>query len=226
MTSVPLPASACLRIQLTWTNVDTTLASSRLFFSYSGSAPTAANLNTLATDVANAWQTDLAAVASVEWSLTEVDILDISTEVGASGLAKVSFAGTAGGAQEPAQTAINVEYKIARRYRGGKPRIFLPPAGVSNTVDAAHWSAAFVTQVNTSFQAFITAIESTSVGAEGTLQHVNLSYYKGFTNVTNSSGRTRAAPKYRDQALLDTITGYNCKAEIGSQRRRRTSTTP
>lgn len=226
MTVVPLPASPCMRCQLTWTNVDGTLASSRFYLSYSGSAPTAANLNTLATDIANAWNTDLAVVASVEWSLTEVDILDITTETGASGLAHVNFAGTVSGAQEPAQVAINVEYKIARRYRGGKPRIFLPPAGVSQTVDAAHWQPSFVTQVNTQVAAFFAAVEAFAVGSEGTLQHVNLSYYKGFTNVTNSSGRTRAAPKYRDQALLDTVTGYSCKSELGSQKRRRTATTP
>jgi hypothetical protein len=60
----------------------------------------------------------------------------------------------------------------------------------------------------------------------GTLAHVNLSYYKGFTNVTNSSGRERAVPTYRDAALVDPVTGYFGKAIMGSQRRRRTSTTP
>jgi hypothetical protein len=59
----------------------------------------------------------------------------------------------------------------------------------------------------------------------GVLAHVNLSYYKGFVNVENSSGRERAAPTYRDSALLDPVTGYVVKQVVGSQRRRRTATT-
>jgi len=71
----------------------------------------------------------------------------------------------------------------------------------------------------------MTAVTGLSVGAVGALAHVNVSYYQSFKNVTNSSGRTRAAPTYRTIALLDPITGYVVKAVVGSQRRRRTAKT-
>jgi hypothetical protein len=80
--------------------------------------------------------------------------------------------------------------------------------------------------VNSGVAAFFSEIEGLSVGSMGTLQHVNLSYYKGFTNITNSSGRERAVPTYRTVATHDNVTGYSAKAIIGSQRRRRTSTSP
>jgi hypothetical protein len=121
--------------------------------------------------------------------------------------------------------ATNVEFNIARRYRGGKPRMFFPPGVAADLGTDGRWTDDWVDTINTQVAAFFTAVQAIDVGAVGLLQHVNLSYYQGFTNVTNSSGRTRAAPKYRTTALLDTITGYSAKAVLGSQRRRRTAST-
>lgn len=226
MTVVPLPESPCVRARLIYTVNDGSEASSRFYLSYSGGAPSAANCATLASDIAAAWATHLAPNIGSDWSLTEVDVLDIATNSGLSGTAAVSTPGGISSNPIPAQVAVNVEFDIARRYRGGKPRMFLPPPTNAQTVDVAHWTAAYVTAVDTGVLAWATEIEALSVGSMGSLQHVNLSYYEGFTNVTNSSGRTRAAPKYRDAAKLDTITAYSAKQTMGSQRRRRVSTTP
>jgi hypothetical protein len=81
-----------------------------------------------------------------------------------------------------------------------------------------------VASSQTNIQNFFTAVEAISVGAVGALAHINLSYYSGFTNITNSSGRERAVPKYRATALHDLVNGYAVKKEIGSQKRRRTAT--
>jgi hypothetical protein len=104
--------------------------------------------------------------------------------------------------------------------------MFLPPPAAGQLSGLNKWLSAFVTSTNTHIQAFFAAVEALSVGSMGTLTHVNLSYYKGFTNITNSSGRERAVPKYRDTALVETVTSYATKQTIGSQKRRRTSTTP
>lgn len=160
-----------------------------------------------------------------DWSLTEVDVLDIASNSGAFGNWSGTETGSNSGSQFSANAASNIEFNLSRRYRGGKPRIYLPPAASSEAVNAGKWSDAFVTDLNTGITAFYAALAAITVGAVGVLAHVNLSYYSGFTNVTNSSGRTRAAPKYRTTALVDSITGYSAKATIGSQRRRRTATT-
>lgn len=225
MTAPPLPASPCVRCKLDYTQGDNFLAGSRFFLSYSGSAPSAGNCATLATDISSAWGSHIAALISAEVTLTEVDVLDIATDSGASAVETVSVAGTNSGTGLPAQVAINVEFNIARRYRGGKPRMFLPPPPNSEQLDEGHWDSGFVTSVNSGMTAFMAEIEALTIGSMGTLAHVNLSYYKGFTNVTNSSGRTRAAPTYRTSALLDTVEGYACKAVLGSQKRRRVATT-
>jgi len=225
MTAPPLPASPCLRVRLDYTNTDTFLAGSRFFLSYAGAAPTGGNCATIASDIAGYWATDLAGLVNADWSLTEVDVLDIASDTGASGQWHGNNAGTLSGNNLPSQSAINVEYDISRRYRGGKPRMFLPAPTSGQLLDVGHYSSTFIGDVNTGVAAFFAAIAALSVGAVGALAHVNLSYYKGFTNITNSSGRERAVPTYRSSALLDTVTGYSCKGVIGSQRRRRTATT-
>lgn len=225
MTAPPLPASPCLKVRLDYEAPAGTLAGSRFYLSYSGASPTAGNCITLAGDVATAWSAHLARDVQEAISLTEVDVLDIASLTGASGQWTGNNAGTDSSSALPAQTATNVEYNIARRYRGGKPRMFLPPPGSASLSNPDKFTTTFVDQVNTDMAAFMAALEALSIGAMGTLAHVNLSYYKGFTNITNSSGRERAVPTYRDTALLDTVSGYATKSVIGSQRRRRTATT-
>lgn len=103
--------------------------------------------------------------------------------------------------------------------------MFIVPPDTSAFLDAGHWSADFTAATQTAVEGFFTELAGLTVGAMGTLAHVNVSYYAGFTNITNSSGRTRAVPKYRDAAVLDNVESYAVKAEIGSQRRRRIATT-
>lgn len=225
MTVVPLPASPCLRVRLLYTESDEALAGSRFYLSYSGAAPTSGNCATLAGDVEAAWLSHLAGLINQQFALTEVDVLDIATDSGAFGTWTGSEQGTLTGTMITANTATNVEFDIGRRYRGGKPRMFLPAGTQSDGLDAGHWSSAFIDSVNTGITAFFSEIEGLSIGAIGTLAHVNLSYYQGFTNVTNSSGRTRAAPKYRTSALVDTVESYSCKGTMGSQKRRRNAST-
>jgi len=225
MTVPPLPASPCLRVRLDYTQTDGYDAGSRFFLSYAGAAPTAGDCATIAGEIAAAWNTYLAEVVNDTFSLTEIDVLDIATYSGASGQWTGSHAGTAGGTPLPAQSAMNVEFKISRRYRGGKPRMFLPPSNTGFQLDAGHWDSSIIDSVNTQVPAFMGAVEDISVGAVGALNHVSLSYYYLFTNIPNSSGRERAVPKYRDTALVDNVTGYAAKSLIGSQRRRRNAST-
>lgn len=226
MTAPPLPASPCLRIKLDYNQGATGAQGSRFYLSYSGSAPTGANCVTLAGDVAAAWASHLAPVVSGDFGLTEVDVLDIATDSGLSGQWTGENAGSGTLPCAPLNVAVNVEFGISRRYRGGKPRMFMPSPPMSELGGISTLSTAYVAAVNTAVAAFMSEIEGLSVGAVGTLAHVNLSYYKGFTNIENSSGRERAVPTYRDSALVEPITGYFCKVVVGSQRRRRTSTTP
>lgn len=226
MTPVPPPASPCVRVRLIYNDAAGNEAGSRFYLSYTGSAPSGANASTLASDVHGAWASHLASLVSSSFALIEVDVLDIATDTGLSGQWTGQENGTDAASILPASAATNVEFNIARRYRGGKPRMFLPPPDNNQLNTQAAWKASFVAAVNTGIAAFFAELEALDIGSMGTLAHVNLSYYQGFKNITNSSGRERAVPQYRTSALLDTVTGYACKTIVGSQKRRRTSTTP
>lgn len=226
MTVVPLPDVPCVRCRLIYTQTDSFDGGSRFYLSYSGSAPSGANCATLASTIAAAWNTDLAGQFTTNWALTEVDVLDIATDSGLSGQWTGSHAGSNAGPILTAAAASNVEFGIARRYRGGKPRMFFPPASHNETADPGHWSEAYQGGLQTAVGNFFAACIASPPSGMGTLAHVNLAYYHGFTNITNGSGRTRAVPKYKDTATHDNVTGYFPKLLIGSQRRRRAATTP
>jgi hypothetical protein len=226
MTPVPPPSIPCLRVRLIYNSYQDRDAGSRFYLSYSGSAPTAANCAAIAAAIGAAWASDLASLVNEAYGLAEVDVLDITTETGAAGGSTTGWEATRSGTVMPDQCAVNIEYDIGRRYRGGKPRMFMLPGSTSDTANPSTWSGAYVTACNTGIAAFFAAVAAIDVGAVGTLAHVNLSYYQGFKNITNSSGRERAVPQYRTAALVDTITGYATKPVIGSQRRRRTATSP
>lgn len=224
MTVVPLPDTSTIRVRLDYTQTDGFKAGSRFFLSYAGSPPTGANCTTIANDIEVAWLANLAGLIPAAWSLTEIDVLDITTETGLSGQWTGVEAGTRDGTALPAQVASGVEYDIALRYRGGKPRMYLPGGVENDLLDAGRWTTDFTSGLGAVTSEFFTAVEAIDVGAVGALQHINLSYYKGFTNVTNSSGRTRAAPKYRATALSTPVTGYAGKQQLSSQKRRRSAT--
>jgi hypothetical protein len=226
VTTPPLPDVPAIRVRLDYTDSDSFQGGSRLFFQYSGGPPSTSDLDAVITEVLAAYSTNFAPLIHSDWTLSEIDVLDIASNSGNSKTRIVSEGGGYTGATLPSSAAVNIEYDIARRYRGGKPRMFAPPPGNTAMTNAAEWLPAFQTQWNNAFAAFVTAVLGGSYGSITLQHHINLSYYSGFTNVTNSSGRTRAAPKYRATAKSDIITGYNTRQVIGSQRRRRTATTP
>lgn len=226
MTVVPLPDVPTVRIRLIWNEGDSDEMGVRLYFKYSGSAPTGANCTTLASDTATAFTGSLQDQIGSSFTLNEIDVLDIATDSGLSGQWTGAIDGALTGNVVPAQCATNVEFDISRRYRGGKPRMYLPPPDYTRLAGPTEYSGTHVSDVNGACNTFFDAIAALSIGSMGTLGHVNLSYYKGFTNITNSSGRERAVPTYRATALHDDIVSYATKLLIGSQRRRRASTTP
>src|SRR5271165_6587829 len=127
MADVPLPDVPCVRCRLDYQDLTSNESGNRFYLSYSGSAPTAANCVTLAGDIASAWNTWFGGLTSQNFALVEVDVLDIASDSGLSGQWAGTYNGGQTGTPLTLQSAINVEFLIARRYRGCKPRIYLPP---------------------------------------------------------------------------------------------------
>jgi hypothetical protein len=227
MTTPPDPEFPTVRCRLDYTQLDGALGGSRFYLQMATGGPTGANCTTLAGDIESAWASHLAPLITADWALTEVDVLDITTNTGASGYWTGSTAATRSGAAVPANCATNVEFNISQRYRGGKPRMYLPPGADADLLNTRQWGSSFVTAVNSGMGAFFTALEGLSIGSIGALSHVVLSYYHGWnTNTPPWRGPGyKYPPKYRTQAIPYAVAGYACKAVVGSQRRRRTAAT-
>lgn len=192
----------------------------RIFFSYAGAGPTVADLNTLAGTIAAAWGTNLSPQTNTGVTLTGITLTDLASASGAQTVTSQSRVGTLAGTAMSAGIAMIVKFKINRRYRGGHPRFYLPGRVTADLASSTNWLTASTTALATAFGAFITACEATPPTNIGTMTHVNVSYFLGFTNRTFPSGRTRAVPNIRTTPVVDSVVSYSVNIFVGSQRRR------
>jgi hypothetical protein len=190
-----------------------------LFYQYSG-ALSAADLATLTTTARTAWQTNITTIQITSVALLQVVATDLSSSSAPQVTQTSTTVGTNAGAHLPDGTAMALQLKIARRYRGGHPRIYMFGLSQAGLAQDNSWTTTYLNSFVTALQAVNTAIITAPPAAVGTVQPVNVSYFLGFTNVTSPSGRSRPKPTLRGTPLIDIITGFAGNAKVASQRRR------
>jgi hypothetical protein len=219
----PVDDPTCIKIEFDTSDDAAVLATSRFFCSYSGSAPSVADLNTLATAVSAAWGTHIAGAVNTEYSLTGVKITDLSSDTGAVGVWAGSIAGATGSSGNlPASACVLINHTIARRYRGGRPRTYLCAGCASDLAGSNTWAEDFRTSTLEGWEGFVAEVQATTgVGITG-LAISNISFYESFTAVLNPiTGRTKDVSKLRvDGPLVDPITLSSIAVKVASQRRR------
>ena len=192
-----------------------------LYYNYSGGAPNAAALNTWCNTIVTAWVANLQAMAGSNVELVEVIATDLSSLSGARGTTSASAIGTRTGGVLPASTCVLMNMQIARRYRGGKPRVYWPYFTDTDLTSPQAWLTASLNAFNTAFNAFEAAIIASPPSGTAIVGKVNVSYYHGFTVVTNPvTGRARNVPTVRATPLIDSVFNYTLNPIPGSQRRR------
>lgn len=220
----PLPAVPnVLRLQVKHTYGLDLDALCTFHLAYTGTAPTSANLNTMCTAVATSWGTNMKPLASANVTLTGITIEDLTTSSSGVGTAAPSIQGTRTGTSLPAQTCFLINFQVSRRYRGGKPRIYMPLGTNTDVSSAQQWSGTFVTAVQTGWAAWLAGIIAAAPSGTTIGGLVNVSYYEGFTVVTNPvTGRSRNINTLRATPLVDTIVATAYSARFATQRRRTT----
>lgn len=224
------PAPSVIDIALDFALTATLKGSSRFYMLYTGGPPNGAQLNTLATDVSTTWSSDLNSLMTNEFELTQIVCTDLSSPSAARGEWTGSIAGgNSSHAAVTLDTATLLNFQIARRYRGGKPKMFLPIGTIGDiSGDPPNtWGSTFIEAVDTGWGSFQTALKAlTGIGMTLTNQ-VNVSYYSGFASVQNPvTKRWRNIPTPRTgSAQIDAITNFTCNPTMSQQRRRRFSTT-
>lgn len=221
--SVPaLPVSAqTIKCQVNFSYGADNTCLVRFYIHYTGTAPTAAQLNTFAASIVSAWNTNLLALSNANFVGAQVICTDLNSNLGAVGFAAGPGTGTRAGVSLAAGTAFMIQFLILRRYRGGKPKIFLPFGVGADLATGLQWTAAFQSSVASAWSAFITAVLAAGWTGAGTLSHINVSYYTGFHVVTNPvTGRVRNVPNPRGTVLQDAVVSYSIETGVASQRRR------
>lgn len=210
-----------VKVALIWSDGQNTDIVTRFYIRYSGSAGTAEALSSFCTDVKGAWDTQFTASTNEAITLGRVHAIDLSSSTGAEGDWLGGVPGTGTDPPNALDVAFVVSYEIARRYRGGHPRAYLPILQSTSLDGPQRWLDAEVTAVHGGIVAFFAAVVAAGWSGAGTLEHVNVSYFEGFTVVTNpTTGRARNVPNVRAVPLVDPVTGYVARSHVGTQRRR------
>jgi hypothetical protein len=203
-----------------WTFESDVHALSRLYWTYSGGPPSAADCTTLAQDLGAAWVSHCIALYGSSGGLLSVFAQDLASLSGASGIYPTNTSGTRSGAALPTSTCALINYTISRRYRGGKPRSYVP-FGTDSDISTGVWTSAFQTAVTTGWAAMIAAFVGASSGTTAIAAHANVSYYQGYNPPTvSSTNRAKNHPKLRAAPVVDVISSATCNALPGTQRRR------
>ena len=175
---------------------------------YDNPAPSASVLASLLGVWQGYVQTAYGAEMSVDNEVTGYEAIDLASDLGASAFLADSHFGSRTGDFVPANVAMVISHEIARRYRGGHPRSYLPwgTAGTYATGSTIDWDSGFVTDCQAKWNALLTGINGHAIG--GTEFH-------GLVNVSYVSGGVR-----RTTAVVDQITSGIVRTRICSQRRR------
>jgi hypothetical protein len=138
-----------------------------IHFAWTGSAPSNGTCATFATDTGSAWATNMAPECPSPITLSNVTFTDLTSPSAGEGSDITVHAGSRGDDTVGANSAMLIRYPSATRYKGGHPRTYLAVLGNADDVDAGHWSAAATNEVQTHWQAFLTAVAALSVAGTG-----------------------------------------------------------
>ena len=216
----PLPAVPnVLKANLEWSISSDVDARTGLFFEYSGSAPSNSACAALAADIFAAF-----AANNGDWdhdtSLTGCTVIDLSSASGGVGVHGGSVPGSLSSPISGASCVL-VNYLIARRYRGGRPRSYFPFGDSSVVGNRQTWEATFITGVGSHLAGAFAAVIGSTSGGTTINQHANVSYYDGSRVVISpTTGRARNVPILRTTPVVDTIVGFSTSTRIANQRRR------
>lgn len=190
-----------------------------LYLGYGATPPSSANLNSLATVISTNYSAQLLSSTSTTTSLTRIECQDLADPASAIGVWTGALTGSQTGSLA-ASVSMLVNFKVARRYRGGKPRVYIPTGYSAVLNNPQTWTSAFVTSYTTAFNTFVQNILNSMGTWTPTPSHVSVSYYKGGEWLPDHNGNYHRVPTLRTTPQVDTVTARNPSSIIGSQRRR------
>lgn len=201
----PLPPVAnCLKVALGWSADNDTGALTILHFRYTGGPPTSAQCVSMAAAFSAAQAARFASLLNEQSSIGECVVTDLTSSTSGQGAGGATVAGTRAGSELSAGTAALVNLHIARRYRGGKGRSYLP-LGVAGDITTGRWTSAFETAVFNAYTDFQS--DALGVGVGCTIASPCLASYR-----LNGAAR--------NPGVTEDVLSWTTQPLVASQRRR------
>ena len=214
------PVPAVLRVDFHFIVGEDGNAKCRFFLQYSGTAPTTAQLNTFAGDIGTYWTAHVHGMYGSSTILDSITVTDLTSSTSAVGTASVGTAGDRTGTPNPASTAMLTSLKVARRYRGGHPRIYWPFGTALDVNDPQTWKTEFQDDYNSVMPAFFTAVKALIWAGAVIVDVVNVSWYSGFHLFTGPTGRVHNIPSLRLAPIVDIVSDILFQVGIAEIRKR------
>lgn len=187
-----------VKVQLHWQVGPDGTAQTVLHENYSGSAPSPTAITALAVAIAAAQGGHLVAPLCTNCKALGATVTDLASNTGAQGQGPISVPGTASPPFNAAQVAVLINHQIAVRYRGGKPRSYLPLGVQADLQDDETWKATSMNLFQSSWAAFVAAVTGITQGSTTLTGLCAVSYYQGYQDpVTHPGGRVTQALKLR-----------------------------
>ena len=176
MVTLP-PAPQCLKVRIIGTTQGAPFVHV-LHGQYSGTRPNSGDLNTVATAIRAAWQTNFAPMLNTLTSVNAVEVTDLTDATGAQGTNSSAFSGTGGTPTSLPRSACGVvSWKQTLHYRGGHPRTYIPLRTQADLQNSFTLTSTYVTALAAAGKAFITAFNAIPMPAGGSLTLVMVSYF-------------------------------------------------
>jgi len=191
---------------------------------YSGPSPDTTALTTLAGIISTEYATWCASMLSLAYGLNEVHCSDLQTPSTPDGINSVVVPGTRAGTypQLARSTAACLIFHVNRKYRGARPKTFLPWGVDTDLANNATWLGAFISAAEGAWLSLTGSLDGQVFGSATLTTQAAVSYIEPpYSNVpVGGSGRVRREGTARNPPLVQDVTSVTCQARLGSQRRR------
>jgi hypothetical protein len=183
-----------------------------MYVQYDGGPPTIEMCLTLATDVGTIWDDSLLPYVGTPYTHVDTECIDLSSDSGNVATQVSGNTGAQTGNSMPANIALRMNWEITRRYRGGKPGLYIGCLTVPQSVSPIEWSSVTLAAFDGIGLALIDGINTASIAGWSGQALANVSYYSKAENPT--------PPYLRTTPVVDVIASHSVLSRISTQRRR------
>jgi hypothetical protein len=188
--------------------------------SYGPNDATAGDVSAVLQAVTTSASIRFPAVLNASRSLAAVRVTDLTRKTAPVAEDTTGWPGTRVGTPLPLNCAVNLHFKILRRYRGGKPRIALPFLDESDTTNGRNWNTTPLNDASTAFTTHMQELKVTH-GNITISSQVNVGYYWGQAiGLLDKTGREARAIAPNPAPPVDPVVQIVPNNIVGSSRRR------